>query len=68
MKTALQKSRHGGRATDELFDTSLDSNRHGAWRSLVSAPVWGTGGPEFKSRRPDEKKAPHRRGFRLANR
>jgi hypothetical protein len=26
----------------------------GAWRSLVSAPVWGTGGPEFESRRPDE--------------
>jgi hypothetical protein len=28
---------------------------HGAWRSLVSALVWGTRGPEFKSRRPDEK-------------
>jgi PIN domain len=27
--------------------------RRGAWRSLVSAPVWGTGGPEFESRRPD---------------
>src|SRR6187455_2477953 len=26
---------------------------HGAWRSLVSALVWGTRGPEFKSRRPD---------------
>ena len=26
---------------------------YGAWRSLVSAPVWGTGGPEFESRRPD---------------
>ena len=25
----------------------------GAWRSLVSALVWGTRGPEFKSRRPD---------------
>src|ERR1041385_894554 len=25
----------------------------GAWRSLVSAPVWGTGGREFKSRRSD---------------
>src|SRR5262245_17535351 len=28
---------------------------HGAWRSLVSALVWGTRGPEFKSRRPDQK-------------
>src|ERR671923_1695513 len=28
---------------------------HGAWRSLVSALVWGTRGPEFKSRRPDNK-------------
>ena len=27
--------------------------RHGAWRSLVSALVWGTRGPEFESRRPD---------------
>ena len=27
--------------------------RRGAWRSLVSALVWGTRGPEFKSRRPD---------------
>src|SRR6266540_5095643 len=26
---------------------------NGAWRSLVSALVWGTRGPEFKSRRPD---------------
>src|SRR4051812_48712368 len=33
---------------------------HGAWRSLVSALVWGTRGPEFKSRRPDRK--PCKRG------
>ena len=26
----------------------------GAWRSPVSAPVWGTGGRGFKSRRPDQ--------------
>jgi hypothetical protein len=26
----------------------------GAWRSPVSAPVWGTGGRVFKSRRPDQ--------------
>src|ERR671931_330342 len=31
--------------------------RRGAWRSLVSALVWGTRGPEFKSRRPDSKAA-----------
>ncbi len=34
--------------------------RNGAWRSLVSALVWGTRGPEFKSRRPDSE--PH--GYR----
>ena len=28
----------------------------GAWRSPVSAPVWGTGGRGFKSRRPDQQK------------
>jgi hypothetical protein len=33
----------------------LLSNPYGAWRSLVSALVWGTRGPEFKSRRPDQK-------------
>ena len=26
----------------------------GAWRSPVSAPVWGTGGRWFKSSRPDQ--------------
>ena len=26
----------------------------GLWRSLVSASVWGTEGPEFKSRQPDQ--------------
>ena len=31
--------------------------RSGAWRSLVSAPVWGTGGPEFESRRPDSSRS-----------
>ena len=31
----------------------------GAWRSLVSALVWGTRGPEFKSRRPDSEKSLH---------
>ena len=29
------------------------SGPHGLWRSLVSASVWGTEGPEFKSRQPD---------------
>jgi hypothetical protein len=36
---------------------------HGAWRSLVSALVWGTRGPEFKSRRPDQRKGPAKRAF-----
>ena len=31
----------------------LKCDPDGAWRSLVSALVWGTRGPEFKSRRPD---------------
>ena len=33
---------------------------YGAWRSLVSALVWGTRGPRFESGRPDfqEAKAP----------
>jgi hypothetical protein len=31
----------------------LGFRRRGAWRSLVSALVWGTRGPEFESRRPD---------------
>jgi hypothetical protein len=42
------------------------ARRYGAWRSLVSAPVWGTGGPEFESRRPDQTKALHVRGFRAS--
>src|SRR5215208_2489234 len=42
---------------------TLVSMRRGAWRSLVSAPVWGTGGPEFESRRPDLQKAALLRGF-----
>jgi hypothetical protein len=36
----------------------------GAWRSLVSAPVLGTGGRGFKSRRPDHRKETP--GFRAA--
>src|SRR6185436_472815 len=41
-------------------------SRHGAWRSLVSALVWGTRGPEFESRRPDHRKALQMRGFSLS--
>src|SRR5690606_2598689 len=32
----------------------------GAWRSPVSAPVWGTGGREFESLRSDQYLAPFR--------
>ena len=42
----------GGR--DILTAVSGLRARFGTWRSLVSAPVWGTGGREFKSRRPDQ--------------
>jgi hypothetical protein len=36
-------------------ERSLGFMPRGAWRSLVSALVWGTRGPEFESRRPDRK-------------
>ena len=39
------------------------AQRRGAWRSLVSALVWGTRGPEFESRRPDTTKAPETGAF-----
>ena len=42
---------------------ALGWGSRGAWRSLVSALVWGTRGPRFKSGRPDERKAPSKRGF-----
>jgi hypothetical protein len=45
---------------------TLLSNPYGAWRSLVSALVWGTRGPEFKSRRPDQREPRNRRGFLFA--
>lgn len=35
--------------------------RHGLWRSLVSALVWGTRGPGFKSRQPDSATKEQRR-------
>lgn len=35
----------GERSSEEIF---------GLWRSLVSAPVWGTGGRRFKSSQPDQ--------------
>src|SRR6185436_1569947 len=38
---------------DERSRVSYGSPRCGAWRSLVSALVWGTKGREFESRRPD---------------
>ncbi len=40
-----------------VFVLSYDP-AHGAWRSLVSALVWGTRGPEFESRRPDKPQRP----------
>lgn len=33
---------------------SYGLHRRGAWRSLVSALVWGTKGRRFESGRPDE--------------
>jgi hypothetical protein len=44
----------------------LLSKPYGAWRSLVSALVWGTRGPEFKSRRPDEESPANAGLFRYA--
>ena len=36
----------------------VEINQVGAWRSPVSAPVLGTGGPQFESGRPDHFKNP----------
>src|SRR5207244_3742575 len=41
-----------------LADRVYSASSVGAWRSPVSAPVWGTGGRGFKSRRPDQHLAP----------
>ncbi len=41
----------------------LRCSGRGAWRSLVSALVWGTRGPEFESRRPDQRKPCSWQGF-----
>jgi hypothetical protein len=54
-----------GRSLPGQQSATLLSKPSGAWRSLVSAPVWGTGGPRFKSGRPDKQKPPQARGFRL---
>src|SRR5438105_852048 len=43
-----------GSAGRALIQMLVTLRLDGAWRSLVSALVWGTRGPEFKSRRPDE--------------
>src|SRR5205814_1184822 len=50
-------------AVKVLRDLGVPCGRHGAWRSLVSALVWGTRGPEFESRRPDRTHH-HQPGFR----
>ena len=44
-----------GRGPAGLEPACYRAHRRGAWRSLVSALVWGTRGPEFESRRPDSK-------------
>jgi hypothetical protein len=50
----------GPTPTQDAFETEgrrgVDGSMlvgYGAWRSLVSALVWGTRGPRFKSGRPD---------------
>ena len=51
----------GGRGSDRQALRQLPAHPEGpaagtssgTWRSLVSALVWGTRGPEFESRRPD---------------
>src|SRR5438105_515743 len=40
--------------------------RHGAWRSLASAPEWGSGGRWFESSRPDiSRKSQSKQGLGL---
>ena len=46
-----------GRLGSRLVEQCDIVARDGAWRSLVSALVWGTRGPRFKSGRPDSKTA-----------
>ncbi len=56
-------ARRDGRAPAEaetpVSGCPLGWRRRGAWRSLVSALVWGTRGPEFESRRPDNESPAH---------
>ena len=51
--------RRGRRALERLSrvdgERGVLSEPYGAWRSLVSAPVWGTGGRRFESDRPDQR-------------
>ena len=51
-----------GEPSSPVSGCSLGWPGRGAWRSLVSALVWGTRGPEFESRRPDQER-PRKRGF-----
>src|SRR5271170_3552745 len=43
-----------------------ESDDNGAWRSLASAPEWGSGGRWFESSRPDIRKASRTNRLRLA--
>ena len=63
-KVAVRQRRAGGGWRQAWWEPAWYRVPHsGAWRSLVSALVWGTRGPEFKSRRPDRRNAPVRGRF-----
>ena len=47
----------GRREPSPLHCRTRCEPRNGLWRSLVSALVWGTKGPGFKSRQPDRERA-----------
>ena len=61
LEAELFRARSGG------LRKALRCRSHGAWRSLVSALVWGTRGPEFESRRPDCTKPCQRGAFRFSS-
>lgn len=56
---AVHRGESGGRRGQEWARSTL--RQRGVWRSLVSALVWGTRGPEFKSRHPDSKRSVSKR-------
>ena len=54
IRNASRHTRHLRQARRSVLSRSARLDRAGAWRSLVSALVWGTRGRRFESVRPDQ--------------